>query len=228
MKFIYAKELNQMFDVFGHFYNLKLSGSVFKCRSVLEIKKKDLSSVNGLPDMVVIMMNPGSSRPFDKNYNIKTFSKKEYLNIKVKDVVPTRPDNAQYQIMRLMLFNSWSFVRVLNLSDLRNGNSGKFQTEFINAMKLDKSNPHCLTHEDRNKELLNYLKSKSGKIIAAWGSISELKIPAEKILKLNKNIIGVVNSSLPNYRYASPYMKSQKIRWLNEIQKKLNLRQHLK
>ena len=130
--------------------------------------------------------------------------------------------------MRLMLFNSWSFVRVLNLSDLRNGNSGKFQTEFINAMKLDKSNPHCLTHEDRNKELLNYLKSKSGKIIAAWGSISELKIPAEKILKLNKNIIGVVNSSLPNYRYASPYMKSQKIRWLNEIQKKLNLRQHLK
>ncbi|HQY51650.1 MAG TPA: hypothetical protein PLD63_04700 [Ignavibacteria bacterium] len=221
MKFIYAKELNQMFDVTGHFYNLKLSGSVFKCRSVLEIRRKNSGEENVLPDIVVIMMNPGSSRPIDKNFKINTFSKKEYLSIKVRDVVPTRPDNAQYQIMRLMIFNKWSFVRVLNLSDLRNGNSGKFKTEFINAMKLDKTNPHCLTHKDRSKELINFLKSKNGKIIAAWGSISELKIPAENILKLNKNIIGIINGNVPNYRYASPYLKSQKTEWLKEIQKKL-------
>ena len=221
MKFIYAKELNQMFDVFGHFYNLKLSGSVFKCRSVLEIKKKNFIEKNGHPDIIVIMMNPGSTRPVNKNFKIKTYSKKEFFSTEVKDVVPTRPDNAQYQIMRLMIFNNWSFVRVLNLSDLRNGNSGKFKTEFVNAMKLDKSNPHSITHKDRNIELLNFLKSKSNKIIAAWGSISELKIPAENILGLDKNIIGIVNGSSPNYRYASPYIKSQKTEWLKEIQKKL-------
>lgn len=221
MNFIYSKELNQMFEVTGHFYNLKLSGSVFKCRSVLEIRKKDHSGVNGLPDIVVIMMNPGSSRPVDKTYKIKSFSKKGFVHMKLKEMVPARPDNAQYQIMRLMIFNKWSFVRVLNLSDLRNGNSGKFKTEFINAMKLDKTNPHCLTHKDRSKELINFLKSKNGKIIAAWGSISELKIPAENILKLNKNIIGIINGNVPNYRYASPYLKSQKTEWLKEIQKKL-------
>jgi len=220
MKFKYADELKKIFDVYGYFYNLKISNSILKCRSVLEIKRKNIKTQ--VPDIVVVMMNPGSSVPLSKEFNPIIFSKEEYINEKTKDLIPTRPDNAQYQIMRLMEFNNWDFVRILNLSDLRNGNSGKFQTEFKIAMNLDKSNPHCITHFDRKKELLDYIKSKSNKIIAAWGSIAELKESAQEILKLDNQIIGLRNGKLPNFKYASPHMKKQKIEWLIEIQKEIS------
>ncbi len=223
MEFIYADELKKTFNVFGHFYNLKLSDSVLKCRSVLEIKRKNKS--NQIPDTIVVMMNPGSSTPLDKKYDPNIFSKEEYLNTKAKEIIPTKPDNAQYQIMRLMEVNKWDFVRILNLSDLRNGNSGKFQTEFRDAMKLDSSNPHCMTHIDRKKELFDYTKSKSNIIIAAWGNIAELKYSAEAILKLDKKTIGLKNGNPPSFRYASPYMKRQKIEWLTEIQKEIQKNQ---
>lgn len=220
MNFIPASELKKIFDVYGHFYNLKLSNSVLKCRSILEIKRKNKSIQ--IPDIIVIMMNPGSSIPLDKKYEPKNFSKEEYIKTKTKEIIPTRPDNAQYQIMRLMEINKWDLVRILNLSDLRNGNSGKFQTEFRNAMKLDNGNPHCITHIDRKMELLDCTKSKSNKIIAAWGNIAELKDSAEAILKLDKTIIGLKNGKTPNFRYASPYMKKQKIKWIIEIQEEIN------
>jgi len=220
MEFIYADDLKKIFNIYGHFYNLKLSNSVLKCRSVLEIRRKN--KLNETPDIIVIMMNPGSSVPLDKKYIPKTFSKEEYIKAKTKEIIPTRPDNAQYQIMRLMEINNWDFVRILNLSDLRNGNSGKFQTEFINSMKLDNSNPHCMTHVDRKNELADCTKSKNNKLIAAWGNISELKDSAEAILRLDKKIIGLKSGKSPNFRYASPYMKKQKVEWLTEIQKEIN------
>jgi len=217
--FIPASELKKAFDVYGHFYDLKLDKSIFECRSVLEIKRKNKSNI--IPDIVVVMMNPGSSRPLDKEYIPKKISPLEYNDTKTKEIIPTRPDNAQYQIMRLMEINNWNFVRILNLSDLRNGNSGKFQLEFIKAMRLDGSNPHCITHINRRNELLESTVSKNKKIIAAWGDIAELKKSAETILKLDKKIIGLKKGKLPNFRYASPYMKKQKIDWLINIQKEI-------
>ena len=72
MNFIYADSLKLLFNVFGHFYDLKIRKKIFKCRSVLEIVSNNLEySPNLLPDAVVIMMNPGSSRPLDKNYQPK-------------------------------------------------------------------------------------------------------------------------------------------------------------
>ena len=220
MNFILADELKKVFDVYGHFYNLKLSNSLLKCRSILNIKRKEKPTE--MPDIIVIMMNPGSSVPLDKSYKPKTFSKEEYFEIKKKEIIPTRPDNAQYQIMRLMETNNWDFVRILNLSDLRNGNSGKFQTEFRTAAKLDKTNPHCLTHIRRKEELADCIISKSGYIIAAWGDIAELNDSANSILNMEGKIIGLRKEKKPNFRYASPYMKKQKIEWLTKIQKEIN------
>ncbi len=113
MEFIYADELKKKFDICGHFYNLKVSNSILKCRSNIEIKQKD--KLIQTPGIIVIMMNPGSSIYLDKNYEPKTFSKNEYNNIKTKEIIPTRPDNTQYQIMRLMEFNKWNFVRKPNI-----------------------------------------------------------------------------------------------------------------
>ena len=70
MKFIYASELKEIFSCYGHFYNWQLEKDEYPCRSVLEIvRKKDNVDKNSLwgkkADAVVIMMNPGSSRPIE-------------------------------------------------------------------------------------------------------------------------------------------------------------------
>ena len=219
MNFIPAKELKESFDVYGHFYNLRLSNSIFKCRSILEIKRK--KTEDKIADIIVIMINPGSSAPLNKLYAPLTYSPKQYFKLKQKEVIATKPDNAQYQIMRLMEKNKWNFVRIINLSDLRNGNSNKFKSEFKNAAEIDQNHPHCITHEERKKELFTAINSKSNKVIAAWGNIAELHDSANKLLRMNLEIIGLRKAHKHEYRYASPYLKKQKIEWLTEIQKQI-------
>ena len=225
MKFIYSETLKEKFDVFGHFYNLQLGDYICQCRSLLTIVSKEMSpSSKELPDAVFVMMNPGSSRPLDKSYLPKTYSHKEIFSNKwVKEIIPTRPDNAQYQIMRLMLLNNWLYVKVLNLSDLRNGNSGEFRKEYQLASEYNPSHPHCITHLKRRNELLNELKRKSKHpVIAAWGSLDVLADSANEMLNLNPKIIGLkVNH--PWYKYASPYLKTKKLEWLTNMNKLVNL-----
>lgn len=223
MKFIYAKDLRKIFKVYGHFYDLKLSNEILKCRSVLEIKRIKQIEKPVKPDIIVIMMNPGSSSPQNENYVPKILSQNEYNKVIEKEIIQAKPDSTQYQIMRLMELNGWNFVRILNLSDLRNGDSGKFRTEFKRATNIDNSNPHCITHINRRRELIESLNSKSQLIIAAWGEIKELKDSAETILKLelNQNIIGRKKKKAPNYYHACPRKTDDRIKWLEEIQEKI-------
>lgn len=219
MEFVYAETLKEKFDVFAHFYNLSIGKKIFLCRSLLEIVSKETPhDAKGPPDNVVIMMNPGSSRPLDKEYSPELFSTDEIFSNKwKKDIIPTRPDNAQYQIMRLMLFNDWKYVKVLNLSDLRNGNSGEFSKEFERASIIDPSNPHCITHSKRRRELNEALRIKSGQpIIAAWGSVGILKPAANDMIKLIPDLTGLKLEE-PWYKYPSPYKKDQKLFWLTEM-----------
>ena len=221
MNFIYAGELKTRFNVFGHFYDLRLGGKVLKCRSTLDIVAADISDCSTmLPDAVVIMMNPGSSRPLDREHIPKSYTVDEiFAGRWKKESVPTRPDNAQYQIMRVMILRGWKYVKVLNLSDLRNGNSGKFGEDFANASLLDGTHPHCITHKKRRRELFDALRTKlDGPIIAAWGSIQVLRGSADAMLGCIPQIIGVrPDSALPWFSYASPYMKRQKVEWVRNI-----------
>ena len=221
MEFIYADELKTKFSVIGHFYDLEIGDRVFNCRSVLEIVSKSVDGrTNSKPCAVVVMMNPGSSKPLSHDYIPRKIAPDEIKsNSWVKDLVTTRPDNAQYQIMRLMLLKKWKHVRVLNLSDLRNGNSGDFSIEYKKAGKLAPSNPHSLTHEGRLTELRNYC-SESPLVIAAWGSTEVLRGAASYFLEVIGNLHGLPLDK-PWYRYPSPYMKDQKIDWLENIHRQL-------
>lgn len=219
MEFIYSDTLKKQFKILGHFYNIVIDGQVFQCRSSLEIICKSISnSFFESPDVVVIMMNPGSSRPLDKKYKPTSFSRDEIFSCKwKKEIVPSRPDNAQYQIMRLMTLNNWRHAKVLNLSDLRNGNSGKFSKEFEMASVIDSSNPHCITHTSRRKELENEIKTKhNGTVIAAWGSVRVLKESAMAAIALLPGLIGI-ELNHPWYLYPSPYRKDQKLDWLKKM-----------
>ncbi len=223
LKFLYASELKQIYDVYGHFYDLKIGTTVFKCRSILEIVKKRIAFNANMPvDSVVVMMNPGSSKPLDPEYVPTLFTMQEMSGRDwKKEIVPTRPDNAQYQIMRLMEFKNWQYVRVLNLSDLRNGNSGKFYDDFIRASKIDASNPHSIFHLARKKEFKKCLNLKSGApVILGWGNESFLIPLAQSALNSLKEckLAGVSKNDNPfYYSYPSPYLKDQKLFWLNTI-----------
>ena len=220
MNFLYAKELKQKYQVFGHFYDLTICDTTLNCRNTLEIRRN--KTLEEIPDIIVIMMNPGSSKPLDEKHVVKNYRFEGYLKEKNFTLIPTKPDSAQYQIMRLMELNNWNFVRILNLSDLRNGNSSNFKKEFKKALDSDTSSPHCITHPKRKQELKNALISKTNKIIAAWGEIKELENSAKEILSLDFEIIGVPRENPIFFQYASPYYKEPKIKWLVEIQKLLS------
>ena len=226
VEFIYADELKKLFNVYGHFYDLRIGDKEFKCRSVLEIVAKEIKAhTRHLPDAVFIMMNPGSSRPLDRNYKERIFDiATTHSGGCARDVIPTRPDNAQYQIMRVMLLEGWRFVRVLNLSDLRNGNSGNFSREFQKASEIDGSHPHSILHPERREEFCKYIETNNGPIIAAWGDIGVLSKLAEEALDLLKNkILTGIRLSEPSssFRYPSPYKKTDKLKWLREIKTEL-------
>ena len=69
-----AESLKKEFAVFGHFYDRKFNNLVIPCREILEIIS--LESVpydfQALPqtqaELIVVMMNPGSSKPASKSY----------------------------------------------------------------------------------------------------------------------------------------------------------------
>jgi hypothetical protein len=221
MEFIYADELKNKFSVFGHFYDLEIGERVFKCRSVLEIILKSADDLsNSKPCAVVVMMNPGSSKPLNSDYIPQKFSPDEIMSTSwKKEIIPTKPDIAQYQLMRMMLLNDWNHIRVLNLSDLRNGNSGKFSVEYKDAEMLDPSNPHSLTHKGRLTEARSYCAD-TALVIGAWGSTEVLRESALSFLRDISDVCGLPLER-PWYRYPSPYMKDQKVDWLECMFEKL-------
>src|SRR6056297_1192202 len=134
VEFIPAADLKKEFDVYGHFYSVRLTRKIrLECRSVLEIaaKKSVPSSPNRLsehePDAIFVMMNPGSSQPLvEVDYLLDT---DEIAHLQIS-LVPTKPDTTQYQVMRIMRLMSWKHVRVLNLSDVRSPKSPEFFKQF--------------------------------------------------------------------------------------------------
>lgn len=218
MEFIRAPELKKKFSVFGHFYKLKIDKTLFDCRSVLEIVPIGTSVDNlSKPCAVVVMMNPGSSAPMDKNYVEDELLTSDIISSSwSKELIPTNPDPAQYQIMRLMLLEGWNHVRILNLSDLRNPKSSSFLDDFCRANNLDSSNPHCITDPRRRPELLKYCNDVPY-IIAGWGREKVLYESAENFLNAIGSVSGI-DVGYPNYYYPSPPFHKYKIHWLESIQ----------
>jgi len=226
VNFLYADELKQCYQVFGHYYDLELAGEVFPCRSVANIVGlcTELETLGGPPDAVVVMMNPGSSRPFDSTYRPRRYATEHILTGRRKrEYTRVRPDNTQYQIMRLMHIKSWRHVRIVNLSDLRDGNSGSFAKAYLNASALDPSCAHSLMHPKRHKELFRACEG-AKQIIAAWGANKVQEPEAKLCLALLQSYSKKRGSALkgmplanPWFRFASPYRKDQKLAWLKAI-----------
>ena len=176
--------------------------------------------VRSLPDAVVIMMNPGSSRP------IETGDTDSLLSMPLPDgfnkpLVLTQPDNTQYQIMRIMASKHWKHVRVLNISDLRDPKSPSFIARTRQLAALPGGDQHSLFSEARAEERKTMLRRKPGApFILGWGQDAGLIPLAKQCLACiaGERIITVPAGNDPVLTaHPSPMLQSKKLEWLAAI-----------
>lgn len=228
MDFLYAAELKKRFTCYGHFYELvMMNGERAKCRSVLEIVGQSIAQEHAsdisllAPDVVVIMMNPGSSHPKDIyhldgeiEYPIRNGSMR-------KEVVLTQPDNTQYQIMRIAVAKGWEHIRVLNLSDLRDPKSGSFIQRVDALTEIMGGHTHSIFCSERFDECHHALVRKSKTpVMLGWGQDLGLVSLAEQCMKrLGAEPVCAVPSDVHPLLNAhpSPMLQSKKLLWLKQM-----------
>jgi len=221
INFLYAAELKKKFDIYGSYYDLSLNYEVFPCRSELHIISKNIYLDDRKPDAVVCMMNPGSSRPLDISYIPKIIEPSEMKEeFKNKEVIPIQPDNAQYQIMRVMVEKDWKKVTVINLSDLRESKSKELPKLLKKMDEFDSGGHHSIWCENRREELERIIHSDEIPVILGWGQEKPLLKQAELALDYlkGKNMVGLAYDEMKIwYRFPSPLMQKAKLAWLSDI-----------
>lgn len=228
MDFLYAAELKKRFTCYGHFYELILmNGERARCRSVLEIvdttipqeKPADISERE--PDVVVIMMNPGSSHPKDIYHIDEEIEYPRREKALRKELVLTQPDNTQYQVMRVAVHKGWNHIRVLNLSDLRDPKSGSFLQKIDALAGIMGGHVHSMFCDERTDERIHSLRrGVSTPILLGWGQDPGLIPLAETCLKqLDGEAICTVPSDVHPMLNAhpSPMLQSKKLEWLESM-----------
>ncbi len=229
LPFVPASSLKQQFLCLGHFYTLDLeNGEQLPCRSVLEILEQTLlesSSPANIStrhsDALVIMMNPGSSHPLSPSFTDEKISCRHPEKIgQNRAPIPTAPDPTQYQIMRLMLIQNWHHVRVINLSDIREGNSRRFLKLVSKLQTIPGGKAHSLFSSDRKAEWNRRKTQNKGPVISGWGQNPGLIPLAKQCLQLagNTAFIGVYPGKSPlRAAHPSPRNHLLKQQWLSEI-----------
>lgn len=190
------------FEIVGLFYKI----DDYKCRKYLDIKLKSSKITN--PDLMVIMMNPGSSYPLD---GIDDNS------------VPSsaKPDKTQEQIIKVMKNNALEYARILNLSDLRTPNSNELYA-FLKSKNL-KSIPHTIFGENRAEDF-DSLFIKNVPVIYGWGVDSALKELAKlAITKINNlSPLGLKKDS-EEYAYYHPLPRiyNNQVEWVEKVSQQM-------
>ncbi|MGN7612908.1 hypothetical protein ACQZV8_12580 [Magnetococcales bacterium HHB-1] len=224
-----AQELKKIFGVYGHFYTLSIAGEDYPCRSVLELIEheqtpKEINQIQSrLPDLMVIMMNPGSSRPLDQSYTPPLITDLKMLQ--QKNYVPTRPDTTQYQIMRVMVRRGYKHARIFNLSDLREPKSTIFLKKIAKLGYSIGGEVHSLFCKERTKERMTVMGcDKKRPIIAGWGRNKGLLPLATRCLTQIQAwpVVGVsVNEEQTLFAHPSPMLQKLKDNWITAILQQL-------
>jgi len=243
-EFLYAAELKKIFRCYGHFYRLHVAGAdPLLCRSMLEITSlpreavgagtdpDDLFSsayndnhtfegVINLPDAVVIMMNPGSSRPIEEGDTDSLLTMPLPDDFK-KPLVLTQPDNTQYQLMRIMVSKGWKQLRILNISDIRDPKSPSFIARTKALDNIEGGGAHSLFSKVRKNEREQVLKRKPGApFILGWGQDAGLIPLATQCLDCinGEKLVTVPSESNPILTaHPSPMMQAKKEEWIENI-----------
>lgn len=190
--------MKKKFKITGLYY----SEQGFKFRKYLDIKKINSTLVE--PDLMVVMMNPGSSRPLDGIDN----------NNKASEAVP---DNTQSQIMKIMLNAGFNYARVLNLSDLREAKSKIFYEKIVELEA--KGISHSIFDVKRIKEL-NKLWVNDVPVIYGWGVSTKLKslaLQAIAVCQVSKPYGILKPNTTWAYYHPLPPNHHKQLEWVKEV-----------
>jgi hypothetical protein len=223
-----AADCKKHFAVHGLFYDVPIGGAVRSCRSVLELIAHDLVPagdpspvLDRRPDLLVVMMNPGSSRSVDATFTPPQVETAEKIR-QVRQLVPTVPDTTQYQVMKVMLARGWRHARVLNLSDLRETKSHNQFRDLQSLSELPDGDVHSIFSPVRRQELLGHIGPAEGSppVILGWGRHKALDPLAEQCLEAlsGRVAVGVQAPEGPlAYAHPSPMMQKAKDAWIERI-----------
>lgn len=233
-EFIKAADLKQKYAIYGNFYQRKIdSETMISGRNILEIVAHDICPLMAkdidimLPDAIMVMMNPGSSQPLEGIEHLKPLGKNEQIT---QNLVVTKPDTTQYQVMRLMHYLNWQHVRVINLSDLREAKSPLFIKKFMWLEAEFGFDVHSIFAAKRKDELARVLKRKDGApIVNGWGVSEKLNALIERALPAlpaAAQMFGIAKPELVPLKYFHPLptLQRDKNLWVENIVKQLTLK----
>ena len=225
-----AADLKQLFGVYGDFYQVMLGDRAYACRSVLELiahqkTPLDLNQLHGYrADLLVVMMNPGSSKPLTPGFSPRCVGE-EGPGARPQRVI-TRPDNTQYQIMRLMVAQGWQHARVLNLSDLREPKSVQLMKTLDVLRSVPGGERHSIFCPARRGECQQLMGSLGmTPVLIGWGRDAQLGPLARQCLQQLQGwrTIGVPVEEMGTfYAHPSPMLQRKKDQWLADILAQLN------
>lgn len=216
-----ADALKQHFGVYGDFYEIMLGGRTYACRSVLELIAHTHTPADPHqiqlrhPDLLVIMMNPGSSKPLPPDFQPRIGLDSAPTRVK------TRPDTTQYQIMRIMMAQGLKHARVLNLSDLREPKSVQLISTLQALKTLPDGDQHSLFCDARDEERHRLMGPHGAMpILAGWGRHKHLSPLATQCLRKvhGWRMMGVpAHENGLFYAHPSPMLQRKKEQWLATI-----------
>ena len=202
--------MQENFQIRGCFY--RLEGT--PCRKYLDIQRK--GKYLATPDLVVVMMNPGSSKPLNGRYELNR-------------ATAAKPDRTQIQIMRVMDNCGFDFCRIFNLTDIQETKS-KTLMEILSKPRT-KNLPHSI-FDPRRRDDFDDLFPQNTMTLLAWGVHDALNDLAQQAIKKvgTKKIVGLTkaNNDLAYYHPLPPSFYKQQ-QWVSKISKQLkNQKQALK
>ena len=153
--------MREKFNVTGLYYEI----DGFKFRKFLNITKKSSNCM--IPDLMVVMMNPGGSKPLN---GIDSFDEE----------TEAIADRTQDQIMKIMINCGFKYARVLNLSDLRESKSNLFYSKII---QLEDLGIHHSIFSDSRREEFDEVFIHGVPVIFGWGVNGHLVELADLAIK---------------------------------------------
>ena len=190
------------FEVTGLFYE----ANGYKLRKYLDIRVQDTSKT--VPQLMVVMMNPGSSYPLNGIENNSAPSAAE-------------PDTTQYQIMKVMEEGEVEYARILNLSDLRTPDSNALY-KFLKSEE-SKSVDHSIFSATRKSEL-NQLFVRGVPVIFGWG-VNPALVPLARQAVDSLSIEQPLGIRKPNTEYSYyhplPRIYANQLEWVQHVTSQL-------
>lgn len=224
MKIMTIAELKKNFMVTGRFYTIEYdTGRTEECLSMLEIRR--INNLTASNDGVIVVMNPGKSKPVDASYKIRNLKARNFESRQVLAIplVPIKPDNTEYEIMKIMETNGLNCMKMIHLSDLREPKCELFYPKIESLGLSDKDNIHSIFSKERKEELEDvFSPSTNLMVILSWGVNNKLKnliTLATESDKLKNNIGYPKNMKPENKFYYHPTVRLSKkeTSWLDQI-----------